>query len=106
MTFSEAAYSDCREETMKSKAETEIKCSARCEAVAQGPEIPTDNSSVSALVTKSKKAAASLFTLLHAKVGHILTLHQIHRIIQLIESIFVLLELQTWCSSMSSSWLC
>jgi len=38
-----------------------------CAQEPQGPEMATDGKNVSALVTKSKKAATSLFTLLHAK---------------------------------------
>ncbi len=60
---------------MKPKEETEILCSGPC-AQAVEPEIPTDGSSVSALVTKSKKAAASLFTLLHAKVSHMVVMYR------------------------------
>jgi hypothetical protein len=56
-------------ETMKGKNDGQIQYSGESVQEPQGPEISTDGKNVSALVTKSKKAASSLFTLLHAKVG-------------------------------------
>ena len=48
-----------------------IECTQQCDQPAQDPEAAaTDSNTVSTLVTKSKKAASSLFTLLHAKVQY------------------------------------
>lgn len=59
---------------MKDKNDGQIQFSGQPVEEPQGPEIATDGKNVSALVTKSKKAASTLFTLLHAKVGPSLTL--------------------------------
>jgi hypothetical protein len=70
MTFTGADHSDSiQQEPMEVKNEAQICLGARSAPGSQGSEMPTSSNNVSALVTKSKKAASSLFTLLHAKVS-------------------------------------
>ena len=68
-------------------------------AVSRKEDFKGDGNDVGALVAKSKKAAASLYTLLHAKVGsfcHVLQLQDVvlfhHQVINTVSK-----ELQDWC---------
>lgn len=57
-----------RVEPITTSSESKIECTQQSDQPANDPEGATaDSSTVSTLVTKSKKAASSLFTLLHAK---------------------------------------
>ena len=58
-----------RVESITTKSESKIECTQQSDQPAHVQEAAApDNTNVSTLVTKSKKAASSLFTLLHAKV--------------------------------------
>ena len=58
-----------RVEPITTSNESKIECTQQIDQPAQDSETAaTGSSNVSTLVTKSKKAASSLFTLLHAKV--------------------------------------